>query len=353
MRLLVLGGTVFVGRHAVLAALAAGHDVTLFHRGKHPLDAGLAAAGAAGPGRLSEVHGDRRADLDRLADGSWDAVLDTSCYTPGEMTLAANALAHRVERYLLVSSISAYASFATIGMTEEAPLASLSDADRRDAESLDREDSAQQARFFELYGALKAACEAELQRIAGVRALIVRPGLIVGPDDPTDRFTYWPDRVARGGDVLLPGRPERQVQFIDVRDLGQWMVRLLEGGRRDVFHATGPLDPTGMGAVFEAARRASGADARPVWVDEAFLLAQNVRPWMDLPLWIPESALDSAGLEQMDIRRAVAAGLTFRRLEQTMRDTLAWSRTRAPGPRKAGLTPERERELLERWAATG
>lgn len=350
MRLLVLGGTMFLGKHAVAAARDRGHHVTIFHRGRHPLDLG-GEPGGMGEGRVEVLHGDRRTDLDRLASGAWDAVLDTSGYMPAEVAASATALASRIERYVFVSSISSYASFATVGMDEEAALAPLSEAERLEGESLDRENAADRPRFIELYGALKAACEAEVARVAGERALIVRPGLIVGPDDPTDRFTYWPDRVARGGDVLLPGRPERPVQFIDVRDLAEWLVRLIEGGRRDVFNATGPLDPIGLGAVFAAALEVSHAAARPVWVDESFLLDQGVTPWSELPVWVPESDRTMAGLEQIDVRRAIAAGLTFRPLTETVRATLEWSRTRPPGERRAGLAPERERELLEKWAA--
>jgi 2'-hydroxyisoflavone reductase len=180
----------------------------------------------------------------------------------------------------------------------------------------------------------------------------VRPGLIVGPHDPTDRFTYWPERLARGGDVLAPGSPDRPVQFVDARDLAEWMLRLAGARATGVLHATGPARPLGMGALLDSCARAGAADARVVWVDERFLLDAGVQPWMELPLWIPDADPESFGFLRTDCSRAIAAGLTFRPLDDTVRDTLAWARSRAGDtPRRAGLAPERERELLERWRA--
>lgn len=345
MDLLVLGGTVFLGRHVVHAALERGDHVTIFHRGRHPLDAAF-----SGASRLEVVHGDRRRDLGLLGGRRWDAVIDTSAFVPSEVASAVAELGSRVGRYLFVSSISVYASYAEPNLTEEAPLATLSEAERIEGESLDREDPQQTPRFHALYGALKAACERELERLLGDRAQIVRPGLIVGPHDPTDRFTYWVERGARGGEALAPGSPARPVQLVDARDLGEWMIRIAESARTGPWHATGPDRVLTMGEVLDACIAAANKATRLEWCDEGFLLDAGVGPWMELPLWLPERDASTNGLMRVDCRRAFESGLTFRPLEATVRDTLAWTAAR-PGdtPRRAGLAPTRERELLERW----
>ncbi len=344
MNLLVLGGTVFLGRHVVRAAHDRGDRVTVFHRGLHPLD-----AEARGSGPLDEVHGDRRRDLARLDGRRWDVVIDTSGYVPSEVAHAADTLGLRCGEYVFVSSVSVYGDFSHTNLTEDAPVLPLSDAERAEGEALDREDPQQMPRFHALYGALKGACERELQRRLPKRALIVRPGLIVGPHDPTDRFTYWVERGARGGEALAPGRPERPVQFVDARDLAVWMLRLAASGHTGTLNATGPDYPLAMGTVLEACRAAGGAGTRFEWCDEAFLLDEGVGPWMELPLWLPEREASTRGMMQMNCGRAIESGLTFRPLETTVCETLAWAAARPPGERRAGLAAARERELLERW----
>jgi 2'-hydroxyisoflavone reductase len=345
MELLVLGGTVFLGRHVVRAALERGDSVTVFHRGRHALDQDRGAAGD----RLEEVLGDRRCDLAVLAGRRWDAVIDTSGYVPSEVEAAARALGATVGRYLFVSSISVYGDFSRVGMTEDAPVEPLSDADRAEGEALDREDPKQTPRFHALYGALKGACERTLASALPERALIVRPGLIVGPHDPTDRFTYWVERGARRGVALAPGSAARTVQFVDARDLAEWMLRLAETGLTGTLHASGPAHRLAMGAVLEACIEAGGAGTRLEWCTEEFLLDAGVSPWSELPLWLPERDGSTRGIMQMDCRRALESGLTFRPLDATVSDTLAWATTRPPGARRAGLDPAREQELLERW----
>ena len=328
MKILVLGGTVFVGRALTDAALARGHEVTHFNRGKSaPPDA-----------RVETLRGDR-ADASALraalGERRWDAAIDTSGYMPQVVGLAAQALRERVRRYLFVSSISVYASFDRGGFDEDAPVSPAPDPL---PEALD----------MALYGPLKAACEAVVRAAFGERATIVRPGLIVGPHDPTDRFTYWPARIARGGEVLAPGRPSRAVQFIDARDLAEWMVRLLEDDVAGTFNATGPGAPLAMEDLLAACRAVSGSDARLRWIEDAHLVAAGVAPWKELPLWIPESDAAMHGLMGTSIARAVAKGLAFRPLAATVADTLAWSAARgADHAWKAGLTRERERELLD------
>jgi 2'-hydroxyisoflavone reductase len=199
---------------------------------------------------------------------------------------------------------------------------------------------------MEHYGALKAACERVVEDVLPGRALHVRAGLIVGPHDPTDRFTYWPVRVARGGEVLAPGRPERQVQFVDVRDLAEWMVRSAEERVTGTFNATGPVPPVTMGELLETCRTVSASDATFTWRDDAFLLENEVGPWMELPLWVPESDPELANLMAADVSRAVAAGLTFRPVAQTVKDTLEWAGDSRPF-KDTGLAAEKERALLD------
>ncbi|MDQ3027593.1 MAG: NAD-dependent epimerase/dehydratase family protein [Pseudomonadota bacterium] len=328
MRILILGGSVFVGRALTDAALARGHEVTHFNRGKSAPD----------EPRVATLHGDRTeaAALENALYGkSWNAVIDTSGYLPQVVKLSAQALRGRVGRYLFVSTISVYAGFDMDSYDEDSPVSPPPDPL---LEALD----------MALYGPLKAGCEQAVREQFGERATIVRPGLIVGPHDPTDRFTYWPERIARGGEVLAPGRPARNVQFIDVRDVAEWMVRLLENNVGGTINAIGPRHPTTMEQVLEACRDAGASDARLAWIDDASLLAAGAGPWKELPLWIPESDPATRGHSAGSLDRALAHGLEFRPLADTVADTLAWSRTRAAGHAwKAGLTPERERALLE------
>ncbi len=326
MRLLVIGGTRFVGRHLVEAALARCDEVTLFNRGQ---------SGAAPPG-VAQRTGDRRTDLSALAEGQWDAVVDTCGYLPREVAAMAALLRGRVGRYLFVSSVSVYASTA-VGNTEDDALATLDDPDTEVVDG---------AR----YGPLKARCEAVLQAALGAQATVLRPGLIVGPHDPTQRFTYWPARMARACDgepVLAPGRPDAPVQVIDARDLAAFMLRLADDDRAGVFNAVG--EPLPLGQVLQACAEAAGV--RPVlrWTDIATLQALGLQPWSDLPLALPDDAAH-AGFMRTDGRRARAAGLQTRPLAQTVADTLAWWRALPPAAQafdRAGLTAERERAALD------
>jgi 2'-hydroxyisoflavone reductase len=319
MKLLVLGGTKFLGRHLVEAAFAAGHEVTTFTRGT--TNAGL------WPG-AEMLTGDRDGALNMLRDRQWDAVVDTSGYFPRVVRQSAELLRDAVERYVFVSTISVYADFAQ-PVSESTPVAELDDPALESSEP-------------DHYGALKALCEHVVEEIYAERATIVRPGLIVGPFDPTDRFTYWPRRLAEGGDVLAPGDPDAPVQFVDARDLAGWLLLLAERGPAGTFNATGPAEPLTMRAALEWIRDAVGGDARLVWTDDETLLTAEVGPWMELPLWLPGE--EYAGLLEADISRALAAGLTFRPLEETARDTLAWSLE--AGEKRPTLSREKERELL-------
>jgi 2'-hydroxyisoflavone reductase len=325
MKLLILGGTVFLGRHLVAAATARGHELTLFNRGTRALEL---------PG-IRQLHGEREGDLGMLAGERWDAVIDTSGYLPQDVRRSAQMLAATVSHYTLISSISAYAGFSEPGMEETAALAVLPEGagEKRDSEA---------------YGALKARCEQEVESAMPGKALIIRPGLIVGPFDPTDRFTYWPERLARGGEVLAPGRRERPVQFIDARDLADWIIRMVEARQTGTFNATGPERELGMETLLQQANTALGSAAVLTWVDDAFLQEQEAGAWMELPLWIPEDD-EMDGFLRVSNAKAVAAGLHFRPVADTVAATQAWNQTREATDRQAGLRPEREQALLAAW----
>jgi 2'-hydroxyisoflavone reductase len=318
MKLLVLGGTVFLGRHVVAEALEAGHEVTTFTRGRTNPDLWP---------DVEHLHGDRDGDLAALAGREWDAVIDTSGYVPRVVRQSGELLRDAVGRYVFVSTISVYADFSA-PFDESAPTGQLEDPGNEDVQAN--------------YGALKAACERALDELYGDRVTHVRAGLIVGPYDPTDRFTYWPVRIADGGDVLLPDAPERLVQFVDARDLARWMLRVAVDGPGGPINATGPAQPTTMLRLVDRIAAAVGSRCRWHWVDGDFLVEAGVEPWMGLPLWLPGA--EYAGLLRADNGRALAAGLTFRPVEETAVDTLAWARE--AGPQRPTLDRERERELL-------
>jgi len=235
-------------------------------------------------------------------------------------------------------------------MDEDAPLHRLTPEQRERVSTIDPSEPAKAPAFVELYGPLKAECEQVVRDTFGERAAISRPGLIVGPHDYMDRFPYWVSRVAEGGEVLAPGRPERPVQMVDARDLADWIVRLAEGGVSGTFNATGPEHRLTMGGMLDACRDAAGCDARFTWVDEAFLVEHKVGAWEELPMWVPERTTSThVGILQMSVRRALESGLRFRPLVETARDTLVWERTRGPHEWRSGIAREKERELLEAW----
>jgi 2'-hydroxyisoflavone reductase len=317
VRLLVLGGTKFLGRAAVEAALARGHEVTLFNRGETNPELFPEA---------EKLRGDRTQDLEVLTGREWDAVLDPSGYIPSVVRASAEALADSTAHYLFVSSVSVYASMAA-PVDEESPVAELGDS----PDDMLTED-------YSNYGPLKALCEQVVADVFAERQASVRPGLIVGANDPTGRFTYWPHRVARGSEVLAPAPPEAQVQFIDAKDLGAWLVDLSERRTSGVYNATHP--GRSWSEVLETCREVSGSDAAFGWVPADVLNEHEVGEWMELPLWISDP--DAAAMHETDVSRAVAAGLSFRPLGETVRDTLEHAAT----VEGVGLTPEREAELL-------
>jgi 2'-hydroxyisoflavone reductase len=328
MDLLILGGTVFLGRALVETAIARQHRLTLFNRGR------------SNPGlfpQVEELLGERDGGLEALRGRRWEAVIDTCGYVPRLVQQSARLLAPVVGHYTLISSISVYAGFSRPVMDESAPLGTLKD------ELIEQVNG-------ETYGPLKALCEQAAVREMTGRVLVVRPGLIVGPHDPSDRFTYWPQRVMQGGEMLAPGRPEREISFIDVYDLAEWILNMVENGATGTFNAGGPAVPYRMQQLLEICRTVSGSQASFTWVNEEFLQEQGVGEWIELPLWVPETDPQYAGFFSVSSQKAIHSGLKFRPLIDTVRATLDWARTRpADYTWRAGISRARETELLAAW----
>jgi 2'-hydroxyisoflavone reductase len=324
VRTLVLGGTVFLGRHVAAEALARGHDLTLFTRGVH---------GAELFGEATHLRGDRAGDLTALEDGEWDVVVDTSGRRAADVAASAELLADRAGHYVFVSSANAHPDWPERPVDEDSPTWHTDDDD---------------------YGPQKAAAERAAEAAMPGRVAAVRAGLIVGPHDNVFRLPWWVQRIARGGDVLAPGDPERTVQLVDARDLAAWMLDLGERGEAGSFGATGPRGITTMRELLETAVAATGSDARLVWAPDAFLREAGVEMWTEVPLWLPED--EFPGTWQIDSTRAAAAGLRCRPIGETVADVWAWLRDGGAGAlgdwladaRARGLDPERERELLAR-----
>jgi len=339
LRLLILGGTRFIGLHMAELALARGHTLTFFNRGR------------TNTGRFAEVErllGDRNNDIQSLANREWDAVIDNSGYTPRQVRTAAALLEPKVRHYVFISSVSVYASFAAAN-DETSAVGKLPD------ETVEKVDGL-------TYGPLKALSEAAARSVFGdSRTTLIRPGLIVGPDDNTDRFTYWPARAARGGRFIAPGSPRDPIQIIDVRDLAAFTLRCIEAQVSGTFNALSPPDTFTMGQLVDAAVGAArelaqpAAPPQPVWLDAAALEARKIAPWSDMPAWAPSMG-DNAGFAATSALRALRAGLVVRPMQETARDTLRWHLARPEAERgalKAGLAAAREAELLAALSAAG
>lgn len=337
MKILVIGGTRFVGRHFVTAALARDHELTLFNRGRH------AAVPLTG---VETIHGDRHSELHKLAGRRWDVVVDMCGLLPHAVAASAEALREAVDVYVFVSSQSVYVDVSRPGVDETSPTETLSQEQLDKANAIDAS-RASAASYGNLYGGLKTLCEHAAEAVMPGRVLVQRPGLIVGPYDYTDRFTYWVARVARGGKVLAPGRPQRPVQFIDARDLADWTVKTIEEKRVGVYNCNGLPGAVTMENLLEECKAVSGSDASFKWVDEEFLLQRQVGAWSEQPLWLPESEESLKGFMFVNSGKAIEAGLKFRSLTETVADTLTWYQTVAANEAlKAGLDPEKEQKLL-------
>ena len=334
LRILILGGTGFTGPYQVRYALGRGHKVTTFNRGKtHPGEL---------PSDIEQLVGDRNGQLDALKNRQWDVVIDNPTTLPKWVRDAAQILEGNVERYVFISTISVYGEVKT-GPDEDAPTEKYDGADPY-KETLE----AMRAGGYKTYGPLKALSEKEAEKWFPEKTLIIRPGLIVGPRDQTDRFTYWPVRIDRSGEVLAPGSPDDPVQFIDARDLAEWTIRMVENRETGIYNATGPAKPLGIGGMLDEIKAALKSNATFTWVPEDFLTKQKVEAWSDMPVWTGKES----GVARAKIDRALNKGLTFRPLGETSRDTLAWFKSlpqdRQSHP-KAGLSPEREAEVLAAW----
>lgn len=321
-------------------AVARGHEVTLFNRGKH------APAPVAG---LETIYADRNKDLDRLQGRRWDVVVDCCGLLPRAVKASAEALRDAVDVYVFVSSISVYADVSVPGVDETGRTKTLTQEQVEKANAIDLS-QATAASYGDMYGGLKALCEQAAEEVMPQRVLVLRPGLIVGPYDYTDRFTYWVTRVARGGEVLAPGNPQRHVQFIDARDLAEWTIRMIERKATGVYNCNGVPGAVTMGQLLDECKAVSRSDASFTWVDEDFLAREQVAAWSEAPLWLPESEPRLKGFMYINCDKAIEAGLAFRSLRETIADTLAWHQTRSEDEElKAGLDPEKERRLLQQW----
>jgi 2'-hydroxyisoflavone reductase len=333
MNLLILGGTIFLGRHLVEAALQRGHQVTIFNRGRHQPDLFP---------EVEKLRGDRAGSLDALRGRQWDAVIDTSGYVPRLVRASAELLAEAAQHYTFISSISVYADFNPEGSNESAPLQTLSDPTVGTVTP-------------ETYGGLKALCEQVAEAAMPGRVLHVRAGLLVGPYDPIPRFAYWLRRVAQGGEVLAPGQPDRHIQLIDARDLAEWIIRMAEAKVSGVYNVTGAPNTLTMEQLLNTIRTVSGSEATLTWMEDAFLLEQGVPPFDGLPFWVPT---EMEGVFKVSVERALAAGLIYRPIADSIGNTLAWLTTNQPTDRTkdaapiempVGLSPEREAALLQAW----
>jgi 2'-hydroxyisoflavone reductase len=341
MKILIIGGTKFLGRHLTRVALKNHHEVTLFNRGKFSLEE------FAG---VEQIHGDRNSDLEKLADRRWDVCIDTCGYLPQSVKASAEFLRERVKQYIFISSVSAYAGFSEPDFDETAPLAELTAEQSERFRKIDPQGDLTGPVLGDMYGALKVLCEQEAEKAMSNRALIVRPGLIVGEFDWTDRFTYWVMRAARGGAVLAPGNPNRFVQLIDAHDLARWLIKMAETNQNGIFNAVSqPFDLT-FGALLEEIKAVTGSDAEFVWVGEDFLEREGVAAWSEMPLYLPESNRDWQGFLAANVDRALEKGLEFRPLSETIRATLNWRKS-VSGELKAGISAEKEAELVEKWRA--
>lgn len=340
LNILILGGTGFTGPHQVRYALARGHKITLFNRGKRPQD---------WPGEVEELVGDRSTgDVKALEGRKWDVCIDNPTSVPFWVRDVGQVLAGNVGHYIFISTISVYADNSQPGADEDAKLAEYTGPD------IMKETRDTLLANMELYGPMKAGCEAEARKHFGDATTIIRPGLIVGPGDETDRFSYWPVRIERGGEVLAPSRDGADpMQYIDARDLAEWTIRMAEARAFGTYNATGPDYEMSVAAMLYGIRAVTTQGAKLTFVPSDFLAEQQVAPWGDMPVWVPGEG-ETAGFSRVSIARALAAGLTFRPLATTAADTLAWFHAQ-PAERqatlRAGIKPEREAEVLAAWKA--
>jgi 2'-hydroxyisoflavone reductase len=335
MKILIIGGTRFLGRFLVEEGLKKGHEITLFNRGNNKEEFS----------HVEQVHGNRNSDIELLKNRKWDAVIDTCGYLPQSVEKSVNVLGNNIDQYVFISTISVYKDFSKKDFNEDSALLSMS---RTEADDLTKDnDSA----IMSHYGELKALCEQVLLESLPNKSLIIRPGLIVGPYDGSDRFTYWVNRVKEGGKVLAPGHPDRMVQFIDVRDLAKWTIHMVENKKFGIFNATGIDKELTMNTMLTSIKKGVDSNAEFIWATDEFLLENEVGPWMELPLWLPDTPLSDgkvmSGMLATNTDKARSEGLIYRPIEETAKDTLKWYREHNKSQTmKAGMAKEKESLLL-------
>ncbi|NLP53135.1 SDR family oxidoreductase [Bacillus sp. RO1] len=339
MKILVIGGTRFLGRFIVEEALKQGHEVTMFNRGNH-LDLFP---------QVECIVGDRNKDLSLLEAGKWDVAIDTCGYTPKALAESTRILADKVEHYTFISSISVYKDWIPPNIKEDYPVQSLTEKE------IEEIGYGTQEQINAHYGALKAESERAAEKNMPNKVLHVRSGLLVGPHDYSDRFSYWVNRVAQGGEVLAPGRKEREIQYIDARDMALWILKMADEKITGTFNVTGPTPPATMEGYLSTCKQVSASDAEFIWADESFLLEQQVAPWTEMPLWIPEEhpLVEGSdpwrGASSINIEKALEHRLEVRPLEETVRDVLDFESSRKDEERKAGIHKEKEQNVLNAW----
>lgn len=325
LKVLILGGTSFLGPHLVQVLQERGHEVTLFNRGNHCIPFS----------NVEKLQGDRDGNLEALKERNWDIVIDTSGHIPRIVKESSKLLAHATKHYTFVSTIGVYQDFNRQVIDENSPLAQLDDKETEEITE-------------KTYGALKAACEQMIQDYFPNRHLIVRPGLIVGPGDSTHRFSYWPLRVKNGGEILAPGSPYQYLQFIDVRDLAEWIVTMVEKQATGIYNVTGPAKPLKFEDFLYTCQHEINRNVSFTWVSEDFLIQHQIQDWTEIPLWLSYKR-NMPGFLSINILKALQAGLTFRPLSNTLRSILDWNKEKEIQKEKIGLTQEKEQNLLNLW----
>jgi 2'-hydroxyisoflavone reductase len=339
MKILIIGGTKFLGRHLIDAALKNNHEVTLFNRGKKYSDEEIP--------KIEEIHGDRHKDLEKLSGKTFDACVDTCGYLPQTVKMSAEFLKDKVNQYVFISSGSVYSDTRKANYDETTETATLTEEKLKEFEKFDLKTDITAAVVGEYYGALKRLCEQAAEKAMPGRVLNVRSGMLVGAFDSTDRFTYWVMRVAGDGKILAPGKPENYVQLIDARDLSEWIIKMIEENETGIFNITGKSLDLTFGKMLGAIKTATGSDAEFVWVDEKFLTENAVAPWSEMPFYLPESDENLKNFLTMNVDRALSKNLNFRPLSETILDVYNWRKSQSFEMR-AGISAEREKELLEK-----
>ena len=339
MKILIIGGTKFLGRHLINAARKNNHEVTLFNRGKFSQEDFA---------DVEQIHGDRNSDLEKLSGGSWETVIDTCGYLPQTVKASAEFLSDKVNQYVFISSGSVYEDTRQPNYDENTTTAKLSAEQQTIVNKIDLKGELNGLILGENYGALKKLCEESAEKAMPNRVLNVRAGMIVGAFDWTDRFAYWVMRVAKGGKILAPGTPENFVQLIDARDLSEWIIEMIEENVNGIFNATSKSLDLTFGKMLDEIKTATGSEAEFVWANETFLMKNNVAPWNEMPFYLPESEESARNFLTMNVDKALTKNLKFRPLTETVFDVLSW-REKQNFEMKAGISAEREAELLGKW----